>query len=58
MKKFILKHTPVLVQNVAISLYNTFLYRKRHRGSYQYYREYFAGFEDATIKGADRKVSG
>lgn len=48
MKKFILKHTPVLVQNFAISLYNTFLYRKRHGGRYQYYREYFADFDDAS----------
>src|SRR5690554_5748885 len=48
MKKFILKHTPVLIQNLAISLYNTFLYRKRHGGRYQYYREYFADFDDAS----------
>lgn len=50
MKLFILKHTPVFVQNLAISLYNTFLYRKRHGGRYKYYREYFAGFDDASRK--------
>ena len=50
MKLFILRYTPVFVQNLAISLYNTWLYRKRHGGRYKYYREYFAGFDDASRK--------
>src|SRR5690554_5445668 len=48
MKTFILKHTPVFVQNFAISLYNSWLYRKRHTGLYQDYRNYFATFENAS----------
>lgn len=48
MKIFILKHTPVFIQNLAISLYNTLLYRKRHSGRYRYYREYFSVFDHAS----------
>lgn len=48
MKKFILNHMPVWIQNIAISLYNTHLYRKRHSGRYEYYRNYFAKLEHAS----------
>lgn len=33
---------PYSLQNLAISLINTNLYRVRHSGKYQYYRKYFA----------------
>lgn len=32
---------PVWVQNLAITFYNTWLYKKRHRGAYKIYREYY-----------------
>ncbi|WP_262475342.1 phenylacetate--CoA ligase family protein [Acinetobacter radioresistens] len=32
---------PYFIQNLVISLINTNLYRVRHSGKYQYYREYF-----------------
>src|SRR5690554_830619 len=47
MKTFILKHTPVFVQNFTITLYNTWLYRKRHGGLYRHYRNYFEKFDNA-----------
>lgn len=34
--------TPYFLQNLVISLINTNLYRVRHSGKYQYYRDYFA----------------
>jgi phenylacetate-CoA ligase len=47
MKKLVLKNTPVFVQNIAISLYNTWLYKNRNGGLYRYYRDYFSRFEGA-----------
>src|SRR5690554_1023646 len=47
MKNFILKNTPVYVQNFTISLYNSWLYRKRHGGLYRHYRNYYAKFDNA-----------
>ncbi|MGP1615970.1 MAG: phenylacetate--CoA ligase family protein, partial [Pollutimonas bauzanensis] len=50
LKDFILKYAPVFAQNIGISLYNTYLYKQRHRGRYKAYREYYRRFETA---GAD-----
>jgi phenylacetate-CoA ligase len=49
MKKLILHYTPVSFQNLAISLYNTWLYRKRHGGMYPFYRQYFKHFDNAPL---------
>ncbi len=48
-KRFILKKTPVFLQNLAISLYNAFQYKVRHKGKYKYYREYFRKYENQAI---------
>ncbi|MCK9246992.1 MAG: hypothetical protein M0P11_08595 [Anaerolineaceae bacterium] len=53
MKTFILKNTPVFVQNFTISLYNSWLYRKRHGGLYQHYRSYFEKFDNAPSEVVD-----
>src|SRR5690554_2128343 len=55
MKTFILKQTPVFVQNLSISLYNSWLYRKRHTGLYQHYRSYFATFDKASREVIDEE---
>ena len=47
-KKWILDNMPVWVQNLAISLYNSWLYKKRRGGMYSDYRAYFQKFELAT----------
>lgn len=57
MKKFILQKTPVFVQNLAISLYNTWLYRKRHSGAYRNYRRYYAHFDKADEREVDAERS-
>lgn len=49
MKKWILSYAPVFVQNCAVSIYNSWLYRKRHSGKYKFYREYFKRFETADM---------
>ncbi len=48
MKNFILKHAPVFIQNLAISLYNTYQYRQRHGGKYKFYRNYFGAFDNRS----------
>lgn len=42
MKSFILRYAPVFVQNLAISLFNTYQYWIRHGGAYRRYRAYFS----------------
>lgn len=42
------KKTPFLVQNIAISLVTTNLYRVRHGGLYKHYREYYDTWESAS----------
>lgn len=49
MKKWILKNTPVWVQNFAISVFNTWQYRKRQAGNYQEYYAYFERFDAEKI---------
>lgn len=41
------KRTPLKVQNTAISLVTTNLYRIRHNGKYKYYRKYYAKWDKA-----------
>lgn len=47
MKKWILTKTPIFVQNIAISVFNSYLYRQRHAGAYKYFKEYFRKFDGA-----------
>src|SRR5690554_1057950 len=50
MKSWILRKTPVWLQNLAISIYNSFLYRKRQGEKYRIYRNYFQHYETASIQ--------
>ena len=43
------RRSPHLIQNLAISVFNTYQYRVRHGGNYQKYREYFSKFSDASL---------
>lgn len=45
MKKIILKFAPVWMQNLAISIYNSWGYRKKRQGDYSKYRAYFTRTE-------------
>lgn len=47
MKRFFIRYVPVSIQNFAISVYNSWLYRVRHSGHYKKYRSYFLKFEKA-----------
>ncbi|GAA3535649.1 hypothetical protein [Zobellella aerophila] len=53
MKEFILKYAPVLIQNIAISVYNSLLYKRRHAGIYKALRKYYADFDSAEKKAVE-----
>lgn len=47
-KKLYFKKTPFLIQNLAVSLITTHLYRIRQGGLYHYYRNYYAKWDAAS----------
>lgn len=47
-KNYILKHSPIFIQNFFISLYNTYLYYIRHKGKYSFYRKYYEYYDIAS----------
>lgn len=49
LKEDIGRRSPHLVQNFAISLFNTYQYKVRHGGNYQKYREYYLKFSNASV---------
>src|SRR5690606_30392713 len=57
LKELILKHAPIAVQDAGISVYNTYLYRQRHRGKYQSYQRYYRDFEQAGSDAVAREAA-
>jgi phenylacetate-CoA ligase len=56
LKDLILRYAPVIGQNIGISVYNTYLYRQRHRGKYKAYRAYYQRFETADAAEVAREA--
>lgn len=48
LKELIFKTTPFPIQNIAVSLVTTNLYRVRHGGLYKHYLEYYDTWENAS----------
>ncbi|MEP3562926.1 MAG: hypothetical protein ABJM19_04945 [Marinobacter sp.] len=48
MKKMIFKYFPIWMQNLAISIFNTFQYWKRRSGAYAKFRSYFSEAESLS----------
>lgn len=44
-KDAVFKHSPHCLQNIAITLFNTYQYKVRHGGKYQEFREYYNDIE-------------
>lgn len=40
---------PIFLQNLAISLVNTYQYKIRHSGKYHFYKKYYANFENKNM---------
>lgn len=47
---FLLIFTPVFIQNILISIYNSLQYKTRHGERYNFYREYYNSFENSTAQ--------
>ncbi|WP_397473711.1 phenylacetate--CoA ligase family protein [Pusillimonas sp.] len=57
LKELILKYAPASVQDAGISLYNTHLYRQRHRGRYREYQRYYREYEQAEPQEVAREAA-
>lgn len=53
MKNIILKFMPVSIQNLAISIYNTWQYKIRHGGKYKVYIKYYSKADEFSKKQID-----
>lgn len=49
LKETIGHYSPHLVQNIAISVFNTYQYKTRHGGNYKKHRDYYLKFSQASI---------
>lgn len=56
LSNFFLK-SPYFLQNIAITLINTNLYRVRHSGKYSFYRSYYKEIELLSKKELDKEIS-
>ena len=45
---FLIRNTSVSIQNILISIYNSWQYRVRHSGVYSYYREYYFNLNETN----------
>lgn len=50
MMSFLLRFSPVFIQNILVSIYNSLQYKTRHGGQYRFYREYYKVFEISTAQ--------
>lgn len=53
---FIIKYAPYLVQDLAITIYNARLYRRRHGGMYSKWREYFKTMEREDVDQIEKEA--
>jgi phenylacetate-CoA ligase len=54
-QEFIQQHFPMSIQNIAISLYNTNQYRKRHTGIYRSMKEYYEKCRSLSVEEIQRE---
>ncbi|WP_300449828.1 phenylacetate--CoA ligase family protein [Accumulibacter sp.] len=54
-KEIVLSYAPVCIQNLAITLYNMWLHKRRRGGAYRGYLKYFSDFRDADFFTIDRE---
>lgn len=55
-KERLFKLTPFTVQNLAISLFNTYQYKIRHGGNYKYFRSYYARIDSLNKEQLDKEI--
>jgi len=47
-KSFVINHFPLILQNILISLFNTYQYKVRHRGQYKAWKKYYNNYMYAS----------
>lgn len=57
LKETIGHYSPHLVQNIAISVFNSYQYKTRHGGNYKKYRDYYLKFSQASVSEIDKEQS-
>lgn len=55
-KDKIFKRSPLLIQNTAITIFNTYLYKVRHSGKYKEFRNYYAKADSLTESQLIREI--
>ncbi|WP_028487990.1 phenylacetate--CoA ligase family protein [Thiothrix lacustris] len=55
-KKAILEKSPVFIQNIAITIYNNYLYRKRHNGKYKTLFNHYSNIENKTKEQINKEI--
>ncbi|MFC6382306.1 phenylacetate--CoA ligase family protein [Psychrobacter glacincola] len=53
----VFKATPFLLQNTAISIWNTRLYKQRHNGDYNYFRCFYKSTEDMSNNDIQNEIN-
>lgn len=56
MLKKAFKKSPILLQNSAIALFNTYQYKVRHGGVYKYFRDYYAQADSLSESELNREI--
>lgn len=51
------KATPFFLQNTAISIWNTRLYKQRHNGSYNYFRHFYKNIENMSCNDVQNEIN-
>lgn len=54
-KSFVLNYFPLILQNILISLFNTYQYKVRHRGQYRVWKEYYNNYMYASRADLERE---
>ena len=54
-KSFVLNNLPFVLQNILISLFNTYQYKVRHRGKYKAWKQYYKNYMYASKDDLERE---
>lgn len=57
LKENLVRFSPYIVQNIAITLFNTYQYKIRHGGDYLYFRNYYKTIEGLTKSELEQEIS-
>ena len=56
-KEKLISLSPYMLQNAAVTAYNSYLYKIRHSGKYKYFRKYYSKVENFSQDKLDKEVA-